>query len=108
MTRERKMTLVEDIISGIICSDVWDKEQSANPEVAARSARLEGLMNAVRQYAPADLMEELENAIFQYASTYERVALLNGLHIADALRDVAARPSDYADLIDAKMKEVKA
>lgn len=105
MTSERKMQLVEDIITGIICSDVWDKEQSVNPEIIASSAKMEGLLQAARQYAPGDLMNELENAIYDYTGAYERASLLNGLHVADALRDVAAHPSDYAELISAKLKE---
>ena len=105
MTKERKMQMVENIIAGIVCSGAWDAEQTANPEVAANTAKLEGLLNAVRQYTPAELMDELEDAIYQYSGAYERASLLNGLHVADALRDVAAHPSDYADLIAKKLKE---
>lgn len=105
MTKERKMQLVEEIIASVVCSDVWDKEQCANPEVIIASKNMEGLLLAVRQYAPEDLMDDLERAIYQYAGAYERASLLNGLHVADALRDVAAHPSDYANLIDKKLKE---
>lgn len=104
MTKERKKQLVEDIIAGIVCSDVWDKEQAANPEIAVSTAKMESLLNAARQYVPEDLMSELECAIYQYAGAYERASLLNGLHAADALHDVTAHPNDYTDLIAKKLK----
>ena len=107
MTQERKMQLVEDIITGIVCSEVWDKEQAANPEIAVSTARMEALLNAARQYVPEDLMCELERAIYQYAGAYERVSLLSGLHAADALREVTAHPSDYTGLITKKLKELR-
>ena len=107
MTKEGKMQLVEDIIAGIVCSEVWDKEQSANPEVIITRAKLEGLLLALSKYVPFDLMNELEDSIYQYAGAYERASLLNGLHVADTLRDVAAKPSDYAELVGEKLKEGK-
>lgn len=105
MTKERKAQLAEDIIADIVCSEVWDKEQAANPEIAISTAKMEALLNATRQYVPGELMDELECAIYQYAGAYERASLLNGLHTADALRDVAAHPSDYTELIAKKLKE---
>lgn len=104
MTKERKMLLVEDIITGIVCSDVWDKEQTSSPEIIVCTAKLDGLLQAARQFVPSELMDELEESIYQYAGAYERASLLNGLHVADALRDVASHPSDYTDLIAEKLK----
>ncbi len=105
MTKERKMQLVEDIVTSVVCSEVWDREQSSNSEVIIATKTMEGLLLAARQYAPEQLMNDLESSIYQYTGAYERASLLNGLHVADALRDVAAHPSDYADLISAKLKE---
>lgn len=104
MTPERKKALVEDIISGIVCSRVWDLEQVANPEISECAAKLEEHLQIVDQLIPPGLMVELEHAIYRYAGAYERAALLNGIHVADALRDVAARPSDYAELIGEKLR----
>ncbi len=107
MTKERKMQMVEDIIASVVCAEVWDGEQSANPEVIIASKTMEGLLIAVRQHTPTELMDDLEASIYQYAGAYERASLLNGLYVADALRDVAARPSDYAELVREKLKEGK-
>lgn len=89
MEKENKVKLIEDIIEGIVCSSVWGNEQSANPNVIAATAEMEGLLQAVRQFAPADLMDDLEDSIYCYAGAYERASLLNSLHIADALRSVS-------------------
>ena len=108
MTKERKMQLVENIVTSVVCSEVWDREQSSNSKVIIATKTMEGLLLVARQYAPEQLMNDLESSIYQYTGAYERASLLNGLHVADALRDVAAHPSDYAELIGAKMEANRA
>lgn len=95
---------MDDIIAGIVCSRVWDLEQIANPEISECTTKLEELLQTVERIIPSTLMAELESAIYQYAGAYERAALLNGLHVADALRDVAARPFDYAEQVGKRLE----
>ena len=66
------------------------------PKLPAEYESLEGLIDA------------LTDAAGEYVGAYERAAMLHGINIADALREVAARPSNLAELISAKLKENRA
>lgn len=95
MTGEKKISLVGDIVTGIICSDVWSREQLNNPEIVKNMARLEKALRDIEAYAPEALVRELDSAICDYTGAYETAGILFGIHVADALREVAAKPSAY-------------
>jgi len=108
MTIERKQELVQEIILDAIVSETWNKEQGDNSEILATESRFFGIVEALRKYAPAGLIDALTDATCEYVGAYERAAMLHGINIADALREVAARPSNLAELISAKLKENRA
>ena len=104
MTIERKQELVQEIILNAIISETWNKEQGDNPEITTSEYRLFGIVDALRRYAP----EGLTDAAGEYVGAYECAAMLHGINIADALLEVAVRPSNLAQLISAKLKENRA
>ena len=108
MTIERKQELVQEIILNAIVSETWNKEQGDNPEITTTENRFFGIFEALRRYAPDGLIDALTDAAGEYVGAYERAAMLHGINIADALREVAARPSNLAELISAKLKENRA
>jgi len=95
MTGEKKIALVGDIINGITCSDIWSQEQMKDPGIVRSMARLEKAMDAIKGYIPDALMRELDNAICDYTGAYESAGILFGIQVADAIREVAAKPSAY-------------
>ena len=95
MTGEMKISLVGDIITNIVCSDTWGQEQLDNPVIAEKTARLESMLRTIGNYVPETLMCELESTIYEYTGAYESAAILFGIHVADALREIAAKPSAY-------------
>ena len=90
MTREIKTTIVEDILTGIICSQAWGREQLNDRRIAENAAQLEKVLHTVSEYVPKAVLSELEDAITNYTGAYEQAAILFGIHTADALREVAA------------------
>ena len=90
MTREIKTAIVEDILTGIVCSRAWGREQLNDPRIAENAARLEKALHIVSEYVPEAVLSELEDAITNYTGAYEQAAILFGIHTADALREVAA------------------
>lgn len=90
MTRETKTAIVEDILTGIICSQAWVLEQLNDPGIAENAAQLEKILHIASEYVPEAVLSELEDAITNYTGAYERAAILFGIHTADALREVAA------------------
>ena len=90
MSHETKMAIVEDILTGIVCSQAWGREQLNNPEIVKNAAQLERVMCTVSEYLPEEMLAALEDAITNYTGAYEQAAILFGIHTADALREVAA------------------
>ena len=90
MNRETKMAIVADILTGIVCSQAWGREQLNNPEIVKNSAQLERVMCTVSEYPPEEMLAALEDAITNCIGAHEQAAILFGIHTADALREVAA------------------
>ena len=90
MSHETKMAIVEDILTGIVCSQAWGREQLNNPEIVKNSAQLEKVLRIVSEYVPEAVLSKLEDAITNYTGAYEQAAILFGIHTANALQEVAA------------------
>lgn len=90
MTREMKLAIVEDILTGIVCSEVWSREQLNDTGIVENTAQLEKVMHTVSKYLPEAVMCELDDAITNYTGAYEQAAILFGIHTADALREITA------------------
>ena len=90
MSHETKMAIVEDILTGIVCSQAWGREQLNNPEIVKNAAHLERVMCTVSEYLPEEMLAALEDAITNCIGAHEQAAILFGIHTADALREVAA------------------
>ncbi len=90
MSHETKMVIVEDILTGIICSQAWGREQLNDPRIAENAAQLEKVLHTVSGYVSGAVLSELEDAITNCIGAHEQAAILFGIHTADALREVAA------------------
>lgn len=90
MNSKMKMALADDILTGIVCSQVWDRRQRNDPEIVKNSAQLERVMCTVSEYLPEEILAALEDAITNCIGAHEQAAILFGIHTADALREVAA------------------
>ena len=90
MSHETKMAIVADILTGIVCSQAWGREQLNNPEIVKNAAQLERVMCTVSEYLPEEMLAAREDAITNCIGAHEQAAILFGIHTADALREVAA------------------
>lgn len=90
MSHETKMAIVEYILTGIVCSQAWGREQLNDPEIVKNAAQLEKVLRIVSEYVPEAVLSKLEDAITNYTGAYEQAAILFGIHTANALQEVAA------------------
>lgn len=90
MNSKMKMALADDILTGIVCSQVWDQRQRNDPEIVKNADQLERVMCTVSEYLPEEMLAALEDAITNCIGAHEQAAILFGIHTADALREVAA------------------
>lgn len=96
---DKSVKLVDELMNAIIQTDEWNEIQLNDPDIAEKSERLNRLLDQLRDAAPpelADLVGELEGAALDAACSYIAPAIMYGLHIADAIRDVSSRPWDLS------------
>ena len=74
MSHETKMAIVADILTGIVCSQAWGREQLNDPEVVKNAAQLERVMCTVSEYLPEEMLAALEDTITNCIGAHEQAA----------------------------------
>lgn len=96
---DKNVKLMDELMNSIIQTDDWNEIQLNDPGILEKSERLNRLLDQIRDAAPpelADLIAALEDATLDAACSHITPAILYGIHVADAIRDVAARPCDLS------------
>ena len=74
MNSKMKMALADDILTGIVCSQVWDRRQRNDPEIVKNADQLERVMCTVSEYLPEEMLAALEDAITNCIGAHEQAA----------------------------------
>lgn len=99
MNRDTNVRLMDELMGALTQSDWWMKERDQNPEIQAAENRLSEALEAINGAVAPDMIGRIEDAAYSYTTAVEYAAILYGIHIADAIRDVAARPADLSRYI---------
>ncbi len=96
---DKNVRMVDELMNSIIQTDDWDEIQLNDPWILEQNSKLDTALDRLKDAAPpelADLIADLEDATLDAAYSYITPAILYGIHVADAIRDVAARPCDLS------------
>ena len=52
MTREIKLAVEEELLTGIVCSQAWSQEQLNDPEIVKNAAQLANVIHSVSEHVP--------------------------------------------------------
>ena len=100
---DKNVKLMDEMMDSIAQSEEWNRIQLTDPMVQDATQQPEACIDRI------GLSEDDANELFAAASDYAYStglsAILYGIHVADAIRDVAARPVDLSRYI---MKRVEA
>lgn len=100
---DKNLALMDSIMmDAIVQSDEWQKIQLNDPRITAANDRLEAALEQAR--ALIDLYAELSDAHSAVISALGDSGILFGIHVADAIRDVASRPADLSRRIMERME----
>lgn len=92
MTTE--LGIMDDVMCAITQTDEWQRIQLKDPRILEAEKELNRVLVQVRPFLPGNLMDELENsARGSIATAYGEVGILYGIHVADAIHAVAAKPT---------------
>lgn len=93
------LAIMDNLVGAIVNSDVWDQEQRQNPEIQDALKTMEKELEQIRGLVPDEAIGRIEDATFGYSTAFCTAAILCGMHVANIIRDVSARPSDLSQFI---------
>lgn len=94
-----KLKFMDDLMSGITQTELWKTEQLQNPEILAADKALAAALSKLQGLVPEKTLNQITDAAYSYASAFETAAILYGIQVADAIHDIAARPSELSQYI---------
>lgn len=92
----KNLALMNDIMGAVTQTEEWQEIQMCDPAIVAAEARFSAAMEQAKAAIPGELYSELSDAHTAAILAIGDVGVLFGIHVADAIRDVAARPLDLS------------
>ena len=94
---DKNLVLMDDLMMNAITQlDEWQVIQMHDPRIATADERYYAALEQARALIPAELYAELSDAHASELAATGDVGILFGIHVADAIRDVASRPTDLS------------
>ena len=94
---EINASLISEIMNAVRQTDVYNDMMLSDPYILETDERCQRGIDRVKQYGvPADLLEELDEAITAYTTSYVDTAILYGVHLSKAIRCISESPVELA------------
>ena len=93
---EKNLALMDEIMGAVIQLDEWQDIQLHDSRIASATARMSAALKQVENLLPLELYNELCEASSEETAYTSNAGILFGIHVADAIRDVASRPADLS------------
>lgn len=93
---DKNLALMDGIMGGISQLPEWAEIQLHDPMIVAADARWKAAIEEAKALLPRELYDELSDASFDEIVAHSSAGILFGIHVADAIRDVASRPADLS------------
>lgn len=101
---DKNIEIISRLLSTIMQTDEWFRICNEDPQIQRASQGLQYTMARISALVPEVMMDELWDALCNLEEAQETAAVLYGIRVADAIRDVAARPADLSHYIISRAK----
>lgn len=101
---EKKLALMDEIMGVITQADEWQEIQMQDPIIADARNCWKTAFKRAKAFLPEEIYMELEDAKASEVSAIGGAGILFGIHVADAIRDMASRPADLSRYVLERMK----
>lgn len=101
---DRNMEIIRQLMATITQTNEWFRICNEDPQIQRASHGLQLTMARISALVPEDIMGELWDALCNLEEAQESAAILYGVRVASAIRDVAARPIDLSHYIIGQAK----
>lgn len=96
---DKNMEIISQLMVTITQTNEWFRICHEDAQIQRATLGLQAVMERVAALVPDGLMDELWDALGNLEEAQETAAILYGIRVADAIRDVAARPTDLTRYI---------
>lgn len=101
---DKNVKSMDEIMGAVGQTDEWLSIQISDPMILDATKNMSVLLEQLKQYAPDRPVDAVEDAAYSLVNAYTNAAILYGIHVADAIRDVAARPCDLSRHVMQRMR----
>ncbi|MBD5153612.1 MAG: hypothetical protein HDT15_11415 [Oscillibacter sp.] len=99
---DKNVRIMDELMQTIAQTDEWEDIQENDPDIKRADRELVEALREVSSLIPHELYSKLEEAVYSYSNAVEWAAMLYGIHVVTAIRDVSARPFDLSRYIMAR------
>lgn len=96
---DKDMEIISQLMVTITQTNEWFRICHEDAQIQRATLGLQAIMERVVVLVPEELMDELWDALGDLEQAQETSAILYGIRVADAIRDVATRPTDLTRYI---------
>ena len=96
---DKNVKIMDELMQAVAQTDEWNEIQKNDQGIKQADQRLFELLKGI--VSDAQYME-IEGAVLSYANAISSAAMLYGMHVVEAIRDVSARPCDLSRHIMAR------
>lgn len=93
---DKNVAIMDELMQAIVQTEEWESVQQNDPEIRIADQVLSEMLSQIESIVPRKLYCEITDAVYGYGSAIGSVAILYGMHVADAIRDVSTRPYDLS------------
>lgn len=96
---DKNMEIISQLMVTITQTNEWFRICHEDAQIQRATLGLQTVMERVAALVPDELMDELWDALGDLEQAQETAAILYGIRVAGAIRDVAARPADLSHYV---------
>lgn len=96
---DKNMEIISQLMATITQTNEWFRICNEDPQIQRASHGLQLTMARISAMVPEAIMGELWDALCNLEEAQESAAILYGIRVAGAIRDVAARPADLSHYV---------
>lgn len=93
---DKNIEIMDELMQDITQTEEWESIQENDPEIRHADRKLVDILLQIKSIVPRDLYYEIEDAAYSYGNAIGSAAMLYGIHVIEAIRDVSARPCDLS------------
>lgn len=105
---DKNVRIMDELMQAVVQTDEWEDIQENDPEIKQADRELVSTLQELKKVVPPELYFKIERVAYEYSNAVEYAAMLYGIRIANAIRDVSARPFDLSRHIMARTGRVSA